>query len=115
MSELQAEFRCPFRDGLKRDGDAALSQQIFDVAKAQREPIIEPYRMGNDLSRKPVASEVGMRGFGHENPNIKSVPTSRLSRRHLLDMSWTIDRHLGHFAQHTGALAPFVFLPAILG
>jgi hypothetical protein len=24
--------------------------------------------MGNDLSEKAVASEVDMRGFGHENP-----------------------------------------------
>ncbi len=83
MGKFQAEFRRPFRDGLKRDGDAALSQQIFDVAKAQREPIIEPYRMRNDLSRKPVASEVNMSSFGHENPNIKSAPISRLRRRDL--------------------------------
>ena len=41
--------------------------------------------MGNDLSGKPVASEVGERGFGHENPisgqfeqAVKATPLSRL-------------------------------------
>ena len=82
MSELQAEFRRPFRDRLQRDGDAALSQQIFDVAKAEREPIIEPHGMGNDLSGKAVASEVNMSSFGHDNPNTKSISTRPLRRRH---------------------------------
>jgi len=66
MSEFLAEFRRPFGDGLKRDDDAALRQQIFHVAQAQREPIIEPHRMGDDLGRKPVAFEGGMSGFRHD-------------------------------------------------
>lgn len=66
MSELQAEFRRPLGDGLKRDDDAALRQQIFHVAQAQREPIMEPHRMCDDLGRKSVAFEVGMSGFGHD-------------------------------------------------
>lgn len=49
MSEFQAEFRRPFCDGLKRDDDAALRQEVFHVAQAQREPIIEPHRRGDDL------------------------------------------------------------------
>jgi hypothetical protein len=31
--------------------------------------------MGDDLGRKAVASEVGGREFGHDNPNIKSAKT----------------------------------------
>jgi hypothetical protein len=38
--------------------------------------------MGNDLSGKAVAFEVRVRGFGHANPNIKPIPTTRLRRRH---------------------------------
>ncbi|MNE94235.1 hypothetical protein D3C80_1921790 [compost metagenome] len=65
MSEFETELRSPFRHSLERNLNTALGKQILDVAKAEREPIIELYRMGNDLGRKPVASEVGTRGFGH--------------------------------------------------
>lgn len=37
--------------------------------------------MGNDLSGKAVASETGRSGFGHDSPNIKPIPTTRLRRR----------------------------------
>jgi hypothetical protein len=49
------------RDDLKRGGDAALGEQIFDIAQAERESIIEPDRMGDDLSVRMMASEVGVR------------------------------------------------------
>jgi hypothetical protein len=35
-------------------------QQIFDIAKAQREPKIEPNRLLNDLRREPVSVLAGM-------------------------------------------------------
>jgi hypothetical protein len=44
----------PAADRLVGDRDAALRQQIFDVAKAQGEPEIEPDRMLDDLKREPV-------------------------------------------------------------
>lgn len=65
MSEFEAELRSPFRDGLERDLNAALGQQIFDVSKAERKPVIEPNRIGDDLGGKTVASEVSKRDFGH--------------------------------------------------
>src|SRR5450432_3375896 len=57
-----AQVRCDHRpkvvhpapDCLVRDGDAAFRRQIFDVAKAQREPEIEPDRLVNDLGREPI-------------------------------------------------------------
>ena len=65
MSEFEAELRSPFRDGLKRDLNAALGQQIFDVSKAEWKPVIEPDRIGDDLGGKTVASEMSRRDFGH--------------------------------------------------
>src|SRR5664279_2914137 len=57
-----AQVRCdhcpemvhPAPNGLVGDHDAALRQQIFDVAKAQCEPEIEPDRLLDDLRREPV-------------------------------------------------------------
>ena len=57
-----AQVRCdhcpemvhPAPNGLVGDHDAPLRQQIFDVAKAQCEPEIEPDRLLDDLRREPV-------------------------------------------------------------
>lgn len=38
--------------------------------------------MGNVLGRKALASEVRVQSFGHNNLNIKPIPTTRLSQRH---------------------------------
>ena len=40
-------------------------KQVFDIAQAQREPIIEPYRMRDDLGWKAVAFVLGGRIFSH--------------------------------------------------
>ncbi len=39
----------PAADGLIRNVDAALSEHVFDVAEAQREPIIQPDGVLDDL------------------------------------------------------------------
>jgi hypothetical protein len=44
----------PAPNGLVGDRDAALRQQIFDVAEAQGESEIEPDRVLNDLRREPI-------------------------------------------------------------
>ncbi len=59
MCELAAELRDPLGDGLERDIDATLGKQVFNVTQAQRKPIIEPHRIGDDLSRKAVAPVAG--------------------------------------------------------
>ena len=53
----------PAPNGLVGNRDAAFRQQILDVAKAQREPEIEPNRPLNDLRRKPVT---GIADFIHQ-------------------------------------------------
>jgi hypothetical protein len=40
---------------LVADGDTTLGQQQLDVPQAQRERLIEPYRMADDFGRKSVA------------------------------------------------------------
>ena len=45
----------PAPNGLVGDRNAALCQQVFDVAQAQREPEIQPDRLLNDLGRESVA------------------------------------------------------------
>ena len=58
----RTEMVPPSPDRLVGDSNAALRQQILDVAEAQREPEIEPDRLLDDLGRKPVA---GVADFGH--------------------------------------------------
>ena len=54
-----AELRTPAPDGLVRHGDAAFCQQIFHVAEAQREPVVEPDRMTDDFWWKAMALAAG--------------------------------------------------------
>ena len=62
----------PAAHGLVRDCDPALSEQIFDVTKAECEPEIEPDRLMYDLRRKPIA---GVADFRHplRLPRIQSA------------------------------------------
>ena len=39
---------------LIRDGDTTFGKQIFNIAKAERESMIEPNGMANDFRGKPV-------------------------------------------------------------
>ncbi len=41
---------------------SAFRRQIFDVAQAEGEPEVEPYRLANDLGREPVS---GIADFRH--------------------------------------------------
>jgi hypothetical protein len=60
LAEMRGDHRPemvhPASDGLVRDRDPTLRQQILDVAKAQREPEIEPNRLMDDLRREPISS-----------------------------------------------------------
>jgi len=56
-SNCSAELVRPAADGLVADIDAALRQQIFDLAKAHRETIVEPDHVTDDIRRKPVPLE----------------------------------------------------------
>ena len=42
-------------DGFVRDGDAALREEVFDVAEAESKPVAKPDRVADDRGREPVA------------------------------------------------------------
>ena len=50
-----AEGLAPVPDGLVRDGDAALGEEVFDVAEAEGEPVVEPDGVADDGGRESVA------------------------------------------------------------
>ena len=64
------QFRCndrpemihPASDSFARNCNAALREQVLDIAKAKREPEIEPDRLMNDLWREPIS---GVADFRH--------------------------------------------------
>ena len=49
----------PLPNRLIRDGDAALSEEVLDVAEAQAESVIQPHRVTDDLGRESIAAIVG--------------------------------------------------------
>ncbi len=50
----RSEFQTPSPDRFIRDDDATLQQQLLGQAQAQREPKVQPDRMGDDLLRETV-------------------------------------------------------------
>ena len=50
-----AEFDAPQADRFAADGDPSFSQQVFDVAVAQIEAIVEPDGVGNNVWWESVA------------------------------------------------------------
>ena len=55
IRKFKTELCNPFRDGLKRDLNAALGRKVFNVTKTERKPIIEPDGMRDDFGWKTVA------------------------------------------------------------
>ena len=51
---LLPELLTPFADGFVRDEHAADKQEFFHVTMAERESVVKPDRMADDLTRKPV-------------------------------------------------------------
>lgn len=52
---IWAELLSPAADCFLGDGNAALQQQFFDKAQAQRKPKVEPDRVGDDLGWEAMA------------------------------------------------------------
>ena len=50
---LGPELRAPLPDGLVGDDDPAGQEQQLHLAEAQRETVIQPHRLGDDLRREP--------------------------------------------------------------
>jgi len=51
-----AELECPPAHRLVGGIDAALGEEVLDIAIAQGEPEVEPDRVLDDRGRKPVAA-----------------------------------------------------------
>jgi hypothetical protein len=49
------ERLAPVPDGFVRHRDAALGEEVFDVAEAEREPVVEPDGVADDRGWEPVA------------------------------------------------------------
>ena len=61
-SDPRSEVIDPASNGLKGDRDPPLSEQNFDISKAQRKPEVEPHCLLYDLRREPVS---GVADFRH--------------------------------------------------
>ena len=51
----EAEGLAPVPNGFVRDGDAAVREEVFDIAEAQGEAVVEPDGVADDGGRKSVA------------------------------------------------------------
>ena len=51
----EAEGLAPVPDGFVRDGDAAVCEEVFDVAEAQSEAVVEPDGVADDGGWESVA------------------------------------------------------------
>jgi hypothetical protein len=71
-SDHRPEVVHPAAHGLVRDRNPALSEQILDVTKAEREPEIDPDRLMYDLRREPIS---GVADFPHV-PRLPRLPKS---------------------------------------
>jgi hypothetical protein len=68
-----AERSAPLPDGLVGDRDAALQHHLLDVAEAQREPVIEPHAVADDLRREAEPS-VRRRLGAHQPSPLNALP-----------------------------------------
>ncbi len=53
------DFQAPIANGFVGHGNATLCEQVFDVARAERESMVEPDCTADDLGRKSAASVAG--------------------------------------------------------
>ena len=65
-SEQRPEFQDPPSHRFVGDIQPTLSEQIFNVAIAERETLIEPNGMPDNVRRESVAKEIPMGNLTHE-------------------------------------------------
>ncbi len=53
---VRTELHAPLPNGFTGNDDSSLSQQIFDVCKAQREPMVEPHGLADDLGWEAITT-----------------------------------------------------------
>ncbi len=52
----RSEFPTPVSDRFIGDGDATFSEQVFDIAETEREPMVQPDGVSDDFRGETVAS-----------------------------------------------------------
>ena len=72
------ELLAPATDRFIRYHDAALQQHFLDMPQAQRKPIVQPHRVGDDLRREAMAFVADGRG-AHANRPIPQKPDRKLT------------------------------------
>lgn len=68
-----SELSTPLPDGLVGDGDAPLREEFFDIAEAEREPMVQPHAVTDDFTRESVAAVADLIRLHHR---ILSTPDS---------------------------------------
>jgi hypothetical protein len=53
---LESKLSAPGSNGFVGYSDAPLSRKVFHIAKAQREPMVQPHGMADNLGWKAVAA-----------------------------------------------------------
>jgi hypothetical protein len=71
---LRAEAAAPDADRLVADDDATLGEQIFNIAQAEGETMIEPDGVRDDASRKTMAFQEGSNGVGFHPNSLHGEP-----------------------------------------
>ena len=56
------KFDAPISNCLVRDRDTPLGKQVFDITKAECEPMIEPNSMADDILRETISVIIGSIG-----------------------------------------------------
>ena len=57
LGEQRAELQHPSPDRLVGDVQAALGEQILEIAEAQGDPKVQPHRVSDDVRRELVANK----------------------------------------------------------
>src|SRR3954468_15760823 len=80
IGKFPAEFQAPLsavdllRSSTVADRDAARRQHLLDHAQAQREPEIEPHRVGDELCGEAIAGINRVSGRRHPTTDIRPPP-----------------------------------------
>ena len=72
---LAGAFEAPSPERFVGDRDAAIEHHFLDVAEAQRESVVQPHAIANDLGGKAMATV----GISHEGSFPKSAAHSQIS------------------------------------
>jgi hypothetical protein len=90
------ELLAPLPEGLVGNHDAALHHHLFDLAEAEREPMIQPHTVTDDLHRVPEPLVRGRNGGHQPSPSLPRstrpiIPNCR--QPHQVDSAPGVCRH----------------------